>query len=606
MGDGNAGRGPLPDRWLYCPRKSDSLIADKFLAFKTPLCDKFTSKMPEECIFTPKMLLQIMKSYKVKLGLWIDLTNTNRFYDRNEVESNECKYIKLNCRGHGETPSIEQTRSFIEIVDEYIRDHPLDTVGVHCTHGFNRTGFLIVAYMVERMDCSVVAALYAFQQARPPGIYKADYIRELLKRYGDDDETFSAPEKPDWSYDENSHEDGQEEYDEHEENSLIVNPKRKRSDNEDDTPSSNATNDSPKRKRRKEFLNLNATFMAGVPGVELFITQPRLSEIQGKVQDMCEWKKTGFPGSQPVSMDRNNIKLIQIKPYMVSWKADGTRYMMYIEQENEIYFFDRDFSCFKVSNLRFPSRADPQKHVTNTLLDGEMVIDKVNGLSIPRYLVYDIIKFENEDIGSKSFYDRLKCIDKEIIGPRHEAMKRGTINKQREPFSVRKKDFWDVTMASSLLGEKFAKQLSHEPDGLIFQPKMDPYLPGQCPEVLKWKPPELNSVDFKLLIKEESGMGLLTRKVGFLYVGGLDQPFSQIKITKDIKELHNKIIECKLENNAWKFMRERTDKSYPNSFNTAKAVCESILHPVTKQILLDFIANKRFMDDNESMPPPRR
>lgn len=102
-----------------------------------------------------------------------------------------------------------------------------------------------------------------------------------------------------------------------------------------------------------------------------------------------------------------------------------------------------------------------------------MVIDKVNGLSIPRYLVYDIIKFEKDDISSKSFVDRLKCIDKEIIAPRHEAMKRGTINKQQEPFSVRKKDFWEVATASSLLGEKFAKSLSHEPDGLIFQPKMD-------------------------------------------------------------------------------------------------------------------------------------
>lgn len=53
--------------------------------------------------------------------------------------------------------------------------------------------------MVEKMDCSVVAALYAFQQARSPGIYKQDYIKELLKRYGDEDETFPAPEKPDWS-----------------------------------------------------------------------------------------------------------------------------------------------------------------------------------------------------------------------------------------------------------------------------------------------------------------------------------------------------------------------------------------------------------------------
>lgn len=44
------------------------------------------------------------------------------------------------------------------------------------------------------------------------------------------------------------------------------------------------------------------------------------------------------------------------------------------------------------------------------------------------------------------------------------------INKNCEPFSVRMKDFWDVTQAEALLGEKFAKTLLHEPDGLIFQP----------------------------------------------------------------------------------------------------------------------------------------
>ena len=34
---------------------------------------------------------------------------------------------------------------------------------------------------------------------------------------------------------------------------------------------------------------------------------------------------TGFPGSQPVSMDVQNIRLLHEKPYRVSWKADGTR-----------------------------------------------------------------------------------------------------------------------------------------------------------------------------------------------------------------------------------------------------------------------------------------
>lgn len=135
-----------------------------------------------------------------KLGLWIDLTNTNRFYDRKEVEGRDCRFTKLQCRGHGETPSPEQRQSFHEIVDEFLRDHPLDMVGVHCTHGFNRTGFLIVSYMVERMDCGLEAALLAFANARPPGIYKADYIEELYRLFEPDEKPMAAPEMPSWCF----------------------------------------------------------------------------------------------------------------------------------------------------------------------------------------------------------------------------------------------------------------------------------------------------------------------------------------------------------------------------------------------------------------------
>ena len=46
----------------------------------------------------------------------------------------------------------------------------------------------------------------------------------------------------------------------------------------------------------------------------------------------------------------------------------------------------------------------------------------------------------------------------------------GKINKQSEPFSVRAKPFWELKEAKKLLGSEFMSQLSHEPDGLIFQP----------------------------------------------------------------------------------------------------------------------------------------
>lgn len=98
--------------------------------------------------------------------------------------------------------------------------------------------------------------------------------------------------------------------------------------------------------------------------------QPLLGDLQEKIQQMCKFDKNGFPGSQPVSMDMKNISLLQQKPYRVSWKADGTRYMMLISKANEVYFFDRDNSCFKVDGLRFPCRDDLNSHISDTLIDG--------------------------------------------------------------------------------------------------------------------------------------------------------------------------------------------------------------------------------------------
>ena len=92
---------------------------------------------------------------------------------------------------------------------------------------------------------------------------------------------------------------------------------------------------------------------------------------------------------------------------------------MLINGKDEIYFADRDNCIYKVDGLTFLHRKDPNKHLTETLLDGEMVIDVVDGNKIPRYLAYDIIKFEGQPVGKVDFGTRLLCIEKEIIGARN-------------------------------------------------------------------------------------------------------------------------------------------------------------------------------------------
>ncbi|KAL5013443.1 hypothetical protein ScPMuIL_007713 [Solemya velum] len=330
---------------------------------------------------------------------------------------------------------------------------------------------------------------------------------------------------------------------------------------------------------------------------------------------------SGFPGSQPVSMDIPNLEFIKKKPYKVSWKADGTRYLMLIDGPNEVYTFDRDNTVFHVPNLQFPKRKDLNGHLFSTLVDGEMISDKVDGKDVPRFLIYDIIQFEGQEVGKTDFERRLLCIEKEVIGPRYVKMQQGALDKTKEPFSVRAKPFWDVSVCRKILDGGFANQVSHEVDGLVFQPSSDPYVPGRCMDVLKWKPPEMNSVDFKLKIMKENKPGMLPVTKGYLYVLHLDVPFSEIKYTKELKEMENKIIECYWSNEGWKFMRQRTDKSFPNSLNTAKGVCSSISNPVTKEILFGVVEFERWQppqkkdiqshhaqndqrNERDLMPPP--
>jgi len=41
----------------------------------------------------------------------------------------------------------------------------------------------------------------------------------------------------------------------------------------------------------------------------------------------------------------------------------------------------------------FPRRKNFNDSIKDTLVDGEMIIDQVNGAKVPRYLIYDIVKF---------------------------------------------------------------------------------------------------------------------------------------------------------------------------------------------------------------------
>lgn len=572
----------VPPRWLNCPRKS-KVIADKFLAFKTPLGPRYDDEIPEANRFQLPMLFAYLQSLKVRLRLIIDLTNTDRFYDKIEVEQAGIHHVKMQCKGHGEAPSREQVDLFIRMCDRYLNQNPGELIGVHCTHGFNRTGFLIIAYLVERDDWSVEAAVQSFAQCRPPGIYKAHYLQDLVNRYGDSKELMPAPELPDWCLEE---EEGHSDNEQH----------------NGETFADGSRPDGGRKKFRRDPRLKEAKFMDEVEGIDV-VHSPKREEIQEICQKMCSWESGGFPGGQPVSMDVQNIKLLHEKPYRVSWKADGVRYMLLILREREIYLIDRDNNVFAAPQFHFPQRKILKEHIYDTLIDGEMVLDKENDKVHPRYLAYDIIVFQGQEVGKKSHDIRMLCIEKEIEFARSQAAQQGLLDKSREPFSIRAKKFFPVEKTEWVL-ESWSPKLSHENDGLIFNPAEEPYSPGQNPEVLKWKPHTLNSVDFVLNIRTVTQEGCIPQSVGALMVGGYDKPFACIKVTKELKNLNKKIVECTwdAESNQWKFLRVRDDKSFPNGYNTALSVCKSIQQPVTKKWLLEVVEKYRYNSNRPRDP----
>ena len=84
---------------------------------------------------------------------------------------------------------------------------------------------------------------------------------------------------------------------------------------------------------------------------------------------------------------------------------------------------------------------------------------------------------------------------------------------------------------------------------------------------------------------------MLAKKIGLLYVCGLNAPFGEIEVTKTLQQLDKKIIECSWDNetNAWSFMRERTDKSFPNAYTTAEGLFFQILSYFFSSTSLQFL-----------------
>jgi len=122
----------------------------------------------------------------------IDISHENPVYDPRGLENGGIHYHKFPTVSKI-PPTSSEVKEFIDLVDRLREEqkvrgkeenwskHPY--VAVHCHYGFNRTGYFIVCYLVERCGYSVQGALDEFAKKRPKGIKHAHFMDQLFVRY---------------------------------------------------------------------------------------------------------------------------------------------------------------------------------------------------------------------------------------------------------------------------------------------------------------------------------------------------------------------------------------------------------------------------------------
>lgn len=530
------------------------------MPMKTLLSDDIP--VPIECKFTPDMFFKQMRERKLTVGLVINLAYTDRFYDWNDlIDDHNVEYKHISCRGFNEAPQEDKQQEFIRVCNSFLSKNPRKLIAVHCTHGFNRTGFMICSYLCREREWALDAAVAHFATCRPPGIYKQDYLNALHNIFSDeDDPALTAPERPTWDVDD----------------SLLA---------------------SMDHFRGPGSINHHQArqFYEGIEDVHLV----RDEALKHKIYNHCcmlvnypvRGSQVSFPGAQPVSMDRTNISLLANNRYRVSWKADGERFMLYIQDEDNIFFLTRKLHLWRVLNIKFPRIDDLHAHLTDTLVDGEMVTDEHNDQKIPRYLIYDVIALNGVQVREQNFDRRcgkIKCV---IVEARRQAKQANIIPREGEAFKVADKGFYMLHDAR----KTWDLNVTHEKDGLIFQPLDLPYKGGTCEEILKWKPPHLNSIDFRLVLREERQNGCLPETFACLHVSNRPEPMFKFKLdnsTRDCVQYNSQIVECVKNRGGpgWRVIRPRHDKLHPNSYETVQSIYKSITQPVTEEDLFTYIA----------------
>lgn len=170
----------LPDRWLNYNNIGKQIPGSRFISMKVPLKKHFLENLEESKKFSCENVIEFATETGIKIGLIIDLTYTKKYYDPQFFIEQGIRYRKIFVPGRI-IPSISVMSEFSECVNDFLDDNENNSsvIMVHCTHGLNRTGYMVCRFLIEEKKFDPEVAIKLFNEARGHDMERKNYINHL-------------------------------------------------------------------------------------------------------------------------------------------------------------------------------------------------------------------------------------------------------------------------------------------------------------------------------------------------------------------------------------------------------------------------------------------
>ncbi|CAG8624703.1 9463_t:CDS:10, partial [Racocetra persica] len=341
-----------------------------------------------------------------------------------------------------------------------------------------------------------------------------------------------------------------------------------------------------------------------IPGQ--LVDNSRTRELRAKVKELAN--VSSFPGAQPVSFTYNHLRELENENYFVCEKSDGIRVLLYLTVDSRtgqpcVYLIDRKNNYHQLFDLLFPVPGDDKQFHDGTLVDSELIVDvEDDGMQTQKLLAFDLLVVMKKNLMSKPLTSRLGYLREYVIEP-YKALsnRRPGLNGSSSCLKVEVKPM-ELSYGLDKVWNETIPKLKHKSDGLIFTSSVSPYIPGTCEKMLKWKPPNENSIDLQLRLEDSRRFGYQyqNRPKRFLLYKWMQKDeyayFDDLYVTdeewdewlRNEEPLENRIVEVTCETlkdntTRWRFLRFRDDKPHGNHYTVVEKIQESIMDGISME-----------------------